>query len=317
MKTYILGIFLLSIATSSVFAEIEGRVTHPLPGDPLIDFRIEKCNATKGFGSLAYYMGDVGYVASLTDFCFDEENGKVTSMETRDGFTLVEKSHNGKVLEIIGSSDAQELRTKVRFLKADCAPDVSDGVFFTYHNFLSENKFSIPSARGVGGLGYTIPSQSSKMVESAKIETKTVLMTLVYASQAQLPKQTTQVLPDGGQFTGTLSVSGNAGTFSITGSAGTHTRDANGLVEFEIGADGEVIMTGQVTAKNQRLAGHKPGEWISMTAEIPYIRGHLLGTKRDQQIRAFGLAIGTLEDIDGNTHDFRAQVRFQSCLFIE
>lgn len=310
MRLYVLSVFILSLGTNSAFAETKGRVTHPLPGDPLIDFRIDECEATKGFGSI-WYFTESGPAFGLSDLCIDEEKGRVTSIETRDGFTLVEKSRNGKRLEVVGSSATQSFRTHVRFTRGDCVEDDPDSVFDTYHGFLYDDHFSIPDTRSAVMLGYTIPSLSNKPKKSV---TEQIPMTLILFSQAQLPHQTTQVLPEVGQFRGELSVSGNTGVFSISEGAGTSVGEAGGTINLKFGADGEVLMSGQLTAKNQRLAGHKPGEWTTMTAEIAYMRGHLLGAEGDQ-INAFGVARGSFVDIDGKSHQFRAQLRFVSCLY--
>ncbi|MES0881220.1 hypothetical protein [Roseibium sp. SCP14] len=309
VKPYVLSIFLLTTATNSALAE--GKVTHPLPGDPLIDFRIDNCDATRGFASIRYAT-DKGPIVALSDLCIDEEKGTITSVETREGFTLVEKSRHGKTFEVIDSDEVQGLRTKVQLIESECVVDDPDDVFTTNHFFASKDKFRIPSDYGANMLGYTIPSFSNKPKKSAE---EAVPMTLIYASQTHLPQKTTEkLLGVGGQFRGQLSVSGNSGVFTITEGAGVTVGDAGGTIKLKFRENGEVMMSGQLTAKNQRLAGHEPGEWITMTAEIPYMRGHLLGAEGDQ-IYGFGIADGSFVDTEGHTHQFRAQVRFETCLF--
>lgn len=295
---------------NSTVADASGRVTYPVPGDPLIDFRIDQCEATRGFGSV-WYFSDKGPVFALSDLCIDEKNGKITSIETREGFTLVEKSKNGKQLEIIGSAEKQAGRTKARFVRLGCVENDPDDVFFIYYYFLNENEFRFFDTSMATMLAHTVPPLSNKPKKS---DGESMPMSLILFSQAELPEQTTQVFPDVQNFRGNLSVTGNTGVFSIVEGGGVSVGEASGTIELQFNEDGEVFMSGNLTAKNQRLAGHEPGEWISMTAEIPHVRGQLLGTDGDQ-IWAYGIAKGSFIDTDGQTHQFRAQVRWQSCLY--
>ncbi len=305
MKTHILTIFLLSILTSSAFSESPGRITHPLPGEPIIDFRIEHCEATKGYGSYWYFV-DGGVIFALSDLCIDEESGRIDSFESRSGYTLVEKSKNGKVLEIIDSSDTQASRTRVRYYHFNCSS--SDESSYLHGSMVDTKNY--PNARGRANMqGYTIPPISNM---PTKRTAEHATLSLQFFSQAQISQKTTSVMPDIAALLGELTITENRGVFSITEGGGISVGDAGGLIEFELDAMGEVRLSGNITAKNQRLAGHAPGEWITMTAEIPFMRGHFLGSKGNE-LRAFGIARGSFVDTDGQTHQFRAQASLDTC----
>ncbi|MGJ8534891.1 MAG: hypothetical protein ACSHYC_22095 [Alphaproteobacteria bacterium] len=304
-KTYILTIFLLAIFTSSAFSEPRGRITHPLPNEPIIDLRIDHCEATKGYGSYWYHTNS-GLIFALSDLCIDEESGLIESFESRSGYTLVEKSKNGRVLEIIDSSEAQVSRTNMRYYNFSCS-SIDESSFL--HGMLVDKK-NYPNAYGGPNVqGYTIPPISNlptkRTAEHAELG-------LQFFSQAQISQKTTSEMPDIASLLGELSITENGGVFSITEGAGISVGEASGVIEFELNATGEVELSGKITAKNQRLAGHAEGEWITMKAEIPFMRGHLLGSKGNE-LRAFGIARGSFVDTSGQTHQFRALASLDTC----
>lgn len=310
MKPYVLSIFLLTTVANSAFAEAKGGGTYPIPGTPVIDYRIDQCEGTKGFGAMWYHTEN-DLILGLSDFCIDEEKGTIVSAEPLEGLTLTEQSRNGKIFEKIRSPE-NTLRTEVRFQRTDCDADNPDGVFYTLHHVSAEDLSSVSGTRSANMHGYTIPSTSNAPLEAVDLP---AVFHLGFHSQAQLPQQTTQVLPENGQFlNGKLSVSGNAGTFLITEGAGVSASEASGTLKLEFADHGEISMSGTLTAKNQRLVNHEPGEWITLTAEIAFMRGHLMGAKGNN-LRALGIAKGSFVDTDGQSHQFLAQTRFETCLY--
>ncbi len=311
MRGYSLGVFFSLLVTNTAFAEPKGHATHPIPNEPFTDFRIDQCEATRGFGTYWHFTA-MGPITVLSDICIDEETGTVTSYEPRSGYTLVEKSKNGKILEIIDSSREQALRTHLRFTNIDCTDNEE---YFVFNGSLTESE-NLPDAHGTVVGGCTIPPTPG---EPSKTTAEFAYLSLHLISQAQFEQKT--IKPEPGYylgnlgsagFVGKLTISDNSGTFLITEGAGHSVGDAAGTINLKINSDGTVSLSGEVNGQNQRLAGHKPGEWKVMTAEIPFMRGHLLGADGNS-LKAYGFAKGSYENIDGETHQFHARADFQVC----
>ncbi|WP_152912298.1 hypothetical protein [Candidatus Rhodobacter oscarellae] len=314
MRVNIFSTFLFLITTGAAFAQAEGRVTHPIPNEPFMDFKIDQCAATRAFGNY-HYLTEIGPVIVLSDICVDEEKGTVTSYESQSGYTLVEKSKNGKRLEIIESSIYQELRDQLNFTNFDCTENDEYFVFYGGR----EERINIPDDTygSVGVNGYTLTQNFSM---PSNTEAEFAALSLHSISQAQFPQRTKNVEDedylgglDHADFLGNLTFSDGSGAFLITEGGGHAVVEAGGAIDLKINSDGTVSLSGHVNGKNQRLAGHKPDEWISMTAEILYMRGHVLGADGNA-LKAFGFAKGSYEDINGETHQFHALAGFQACV---
>ena len=194
-------------------------VTHPITNEPFVYFQIDQCEATKAYGNY-WHFTEKGTIVALSDICINEEQGTVKSYEPRSGYILVEKSKNGKKLEILDSSNIQALRTNLTFINMDCN---NKEEYYTFIGQLNKS-INIPDAYGTVFEGYTIPSTTSI---PAKQEAEFVFLSLHMFSQAQLPQQTTKPINstyignlDAASFTGNFSVSENSGTFSVTEGGG-------------------------------------------------------------------------------------------------
>lgn len=282
--------------------------TQPIDGDPFKDYRIDNCEKTRGFGYILYSTSK-GYITSVTDICFDAKQGGVVSAETISGFQLVKDSKNGRLFEILSSGNSENSRTSIKFAQDDatpgCGPKEIQTIYYSlpYGTPLSRNDASYAYA-----IGYTIPATSN----SPKKSESKALLSINYFSQAELPQQTTDNLPFSGDMYGDLSFNENEGTFSVTRTSGFSFGEAEGQLNLKAHDNGQVQISGRFTAENPRIAGHEQNEWMEMTVEIPYMRGHILGNE-GEVLKSFGIARGSYIDASGATHDFRAQVRFVSC----
>ncbi|MCA1243801.1 hypothetical protein LC092_15235 [Stappia stellulata] len=305
------GCFAVSLAFlfAAPFAAV-AQDLQPLEGDPLRDTRLESCAQTRGFALLRYMTPD-GPVVHLSDLCLDEDEGRIVSAETRDGFTLVEKSRNGRAFEVLDSGNDKYSRLRVQLVPDEDAPGcTANGLHSLAYQIPSAKGLTVDGATALYATGYTIPATARKPMRP---KTSVVLLSIRDFSQAELPRSLPQQhLPASADLYGMLDFSGDAATFSVIEGGGHTVGEAAGGLSLSVDGTGEVRASGDVTAKSQRLAGHQPHEWVSMRAEIPYLRGHVLG-QTGIQLKSYGAVRGTLMDASGQEHAFRASAQLVAC----
>lgn len=289
-------------------ADTDGR--QPLKGDPLRDTRLEGCAQTRGF-ALLRYMTPAGPVVHLSDLCLDEEQGRIISAETRDGFTLVEKSRKGRAFEVLESGKDKYSRRRVELVPdADTPGCTASDLHSLAYQLPRANHLRVGGATALFASGYTIPATSEKPMHP---RTSAVLLSIRDFSQADLPRSLPQQhLPASADLYGTLDVTGQTATFSVIEGGGHTVGEAGGTLSLSVDGAGELRGAGAFTARSQRLAGHQPHEWVSMRAEIPYLRGHLLG-EDGIQLKSYGAVRGTLTDASGQEHAFHASAQLVAC----
>jgi hypothetical protein len=300
-------LFASCLAIASAQATTE---TRPLQDDPLVDTRFESCAATRGFALLPYSTPEGGTIR-LSDICLDEDNGRIASAETRDGFTLVEKSRNGRAWEVLDSGEDQYTRLRVQLVPDEDTPGcTAEGLYSLAYHIPHAKDLRVDGAMFLHASGYTIPATSAKPMHP---KADAVLLSIRHFSQADLPRTApNHELPPSADMFGTLSFTDTGATFSIVEGGGYTVGEAGGEIALSVDQTGEVRATGHFKAKSQRLAGHEPHEWVSMQAEIPYLRGHILG-KDGIQMKSFGVVRGSYVDASGQEHAFHASARLVAC----
>ena len=88
--------------------------------------------------------------------------------------------------------------------------------------------------------------------------------------------------------------------------------DAGGNLEIQLVGNGEFQAKGKFAAKSARIVGHEPHEMVTISGDIPYMRGHILGSNGAEML-GYGLVVGTYDDASGQTHSYRAIAHFISC----
>ena len=86
----------------------------PIPGDPMIDYRIEACSGTYGFGPYLYAPSD--HIIRFSDFCLLEDQGVALAAEELSGLTLTKDGPNFRLFEDLPSGDERYARNNVSFL---------------------------------------------------------------------------------------------------------------------------------------------------------------------------------------------------------
>lgn len=278
----------------------------PIANDPFTDHRIASCAGTRGLLLMNY--DTLNGVTELSDFCFDESAGTLTASESRGGFTLVDDSDTGKAFEILDTGDDRYSRVRIGFgqdlgcgnaiAQASVDYAIPDGV-------LTRN----PETLFLYARGFTVPDTA--LTAQDLMGTEAVLLSIRDFSVKRISPATTEtaLLPEGADMRGVLTADGQSGALTITGGNGFWVGEAGGAIDLTADEDGDVTGAGQFSAQNQRLVGQKAHDWVTMTAEIPYLRGYNLG----EALIGYGVVRGSYVDARDRTHQFEASATLTAC----
>ncbi len=319
MKPLLCAAVIAACLATIARAEPVVEVTHPIPGDPFTDTRIEGCTGTFGVGLMRYFgtSAHIGDDSALTDFCLDDASGTLAAAEPKSGLTLVADDNGTRKFELLDGEASDYMRVSLRLA-------------------LEENFVGVCSGKITGSetVHYHLPKQKHVAREGAFNQALLQGFTLVRTAPAPRLASSTEghylaIAPlsqDGGKplhidsklaggvaaMYGTLSFGDNSGTLSITKGDGGTTGAVGGALTIAGDDTGQVTMTGRFEAKSARLAGHHPKEWVSMSGTVDYMRGWILG-EEGEAMQAMGLARGSYTNASGETHPIRAEISLYSC----
>lgn len=311
----LLGLFLVALIWAQS-ASAEGHQPTVLgyrvfDGDPMVDYRVSNCTGTFGFGLLTY--GTAGDIVRVSDFCLLEDQGVMISAESVGGLQLTEQGPTGRGFEVLGSATDPYQRNRVRLSPdentAGCTPEPVMSV-----EYVLPNATAIAAQPNLGFAmlqGYTIPATS---LRPAKPQGE-VLVGLRNVTQGELAPKTMGlgITGLGGDLYGTANFTGTDGSMLFERTGGHAYGEASGGLNFKFTNDGGFVAGGMLSARSIRVAGHAPGDMVSLEATIPYVRGHILGTT-GTELLGYGYATGHYVDASGLRHAFRASVYVISCL---
>ena len=251
-------------------------------------------------------------MTELSDFCLDEEALTLLSSEPRAGFALAEDGANGRAFEVLESGNDRFSRVRIDF-----ANELRCGAQLTENSV----NYAVPDgnlARNEETLflyarGFTVANTA--LTARDLFDTETTLLSIRDFSVRRIDPATTEtaLLPEGADMRGVFAASGRQGSLDITSGNGFWVGDATGSLDFTVEGDGDVIGAGKFTAKNQRLVGQEPHDWVTMTADIPYLRGYVLGAT-GSVVMAYGMVRGSYVDANDRTHQFEASATFSACV---
>lgn len=288
-----------------------GAITsiRPVDGDTFQDHLISQCGGTRGMLMMNY--GTSMGITELSDFCLDEQTGSMVSSETRDGFVLAENGPQGRAFEILetGHDKYSRVRVGIGSEHVWCLPtDETQAVQY----FIPDNILSRHSDAGyMLASGYTV-TDVDKAEWSIASGQQAYLSFRDFSISGISQASTVATALEGADFVGKLVSQGDTATFIIESGNGYWVGAGSGHVEIALGSGGGITATGNISAENIRLVGHKPGEWIKMSANIPYMRGHLLG-REGEMLNAMGVVRGSYVDFEGITHEFMASAFLSVC----
>ncbi|WP_306030049.1 hypothetical protein [Stappia sp. MMSF_3263] len=317
MIRFMLGVISLALLfpTGPTAADPVLTETRPIDGDPLRDFRISDCIGTFGMASYHYYTREKGRTLVLSDLCLDEENGILLSAEEKAGFQLVSNSDSGRKFEILGSGKNEYDRYNIVLSSEDgsaCPYEASKS--YWYHYFLGRGSSSrFPDQDLHFAQGYTIDDTSDAVKVTSGSSTHEVSFIPLSIDGRDLDWANAGG-PHLASFmaSGKISWSNDQGQLVLVEGDGNKAGEVEGELDITGQGNGEVMLNGKLAATNARLAGHSPKEWVSMEANIPYMRGHILGDK-GTALYASGLAVGTYVDASGEKHSFRGNLHLYGC----
>ncbi len=319
MIRFMLGVISLTLLFTAGLAAADPVLTEtrPVAGDPLLDFRISGgCTGTFGMTTYHYYTPERGRTLVLSDLCLDEENGILLSAEENADFQLVSRSDSGRKFEILDSKKSEYDRYNI-VLSSDtdgwaCPYDVTQSYWYYY--FLGRGSPSRFPDRDLHlAQGYTIGATSDEVkADPAGLRHEVSFIPL------SIDGHDLDWANSGGPHLASFMASskiswGNdRGQLVLIEGDGNKAGDVEGKLDIKSQGDGEVMLSGSLTAANARLAGHSPKEWVSIEASVPYMRGHILGDD-GAALYASGLTVGTYKDASGGTHSFRANLILYGC----
>lgn len=281
-----------------------GTLTAPVEGHPFADYRLADCGGVRGLMLMNY--DTLNGVTELSDFCFDAETGTLDSSEPRAGFSAAEDG----TFEVVESGDTRVSRVRIELaddLRCGGMLDAQTVNYVIPDGTLSRN----PETLFLFARGITVPDGAGG---TALFETEETLLSIRDFSVRRIAPATTETsrLPAGADLRGVLSGSGAAGSLDITNGNGFWVGEAGGGVTFTVDDAGSVIGSGQFDAQNRKLVGQDRNDWVTMSAEIPYLRGYVLGESGDALI-AYGVVRGSYVDGRDDTHQFEASATFTAC----
>ena len=308
MFRFILPVFLAF--STAVLADPAVVETRPIPGDPFGDYRISDCSGTRGFGLMTYDAD--GKVFRLSDLCVLEDSGGLHAVESLRGLQLTKKSRNGRAFEDLASGKSEYQRNAVIFLPNENAPGCSPEPVESIHVNLPNRSViqAVNDASFAMLQGYTIPATSSNLGDAER----QILFGIRSVTQGEMQPKSIQSpnINAFGDMYGTAVFNGSTGTLQVESGGGYRYGAAEGSLIFEVTEDGEFTASGSFSAKSNRIAGHEPYDMVSITGELKYMRGHVLGSDASQML-GYGLVIGTYRDANGQQHRFRASAYLISC----
>ncbi|WP_035898767.1 peptidoglycan-binding protein [Labrenzia sp. DG1229] len=282
---------------------------NPLVGDPFQDHFIDTCTGLKGFLLLNY--DTLNNITELSDFCLDEETGIMVSSETRTGFVLSETSAFGRAYEILETGDSKHTRVRVGLGNGHSCSDSFMEHSVEYN--IPDGKLNRHSETGyMYGIGYTVSQPFRSAMPIREIDGAILSIRNFSTRRTSTPTTGSIRLPSGADLRGVVHTSGKRGEYKIERGNGTWVGDAAGEIDLSVDDDGNVLGAGSFEAKNHRLVGHEPHEWVSMSGKIPYMRGHLFG-ENGEMLSAYGIVRGSYVDASGKVHQFEASAIFNVC----
>lgn len=290
--------------------------TQPVEGVEMKDFRIMGCSKTSGVVAYNYYSFKKGGNLVISDFCLDEETGKFASAEVKEGFALVAKGRNGRKFEVPGSGKEEFNRYSISLTgDADgwaCPVAKSDAYWFSLHTGQSKPSLH-PDRKILSANGFTIGAVSGG-INSNDYSNNHEFSFVPLTVDGQAPDTSNSGEAYLASFDGTSSISykDGEGTLTFIEGDGERAGEIAGKLQIVGDAKGEVILRGDLAASNARLSGHLPEEWVTMEADVPYMRGQILGVD-GSALYAYGIAVGSFVDASGKAHTFKAQVNLYGC----
>ena len=290
--------------------------TRPIDGDPLLDFRISNCAGTFGMASYHYYTREKGRTLVLSDLCLDEESGLLLSAEEKAGFQLVSNSDSGRKFEILDSGNNEYDRYNIT-LSSDtdvgaCPYKVTQSSWY-YYSLGRGSPSRFPDQDLHLAQGYTIDDTSDEVKADPENSSHEVSFIPLSINGRDLD-WANEGGPHLASFMASskISWSHDRGRLVLVEGDGSKAGDVEGELDITGQGNGDVMLSGKLAAANARLAGHSPKEWVSMEANVPYMRGHILG-EGGAALYASGLAVGTYVDASGEKHSFRGNLLLYGC----
>ena len=286
-----------------------GTFTAPITNDPFADYRLTECSGTRGLLLMNY--DTLNGISELSDFCFDPDAGSLDSSEPRADLALSEDSSLGRAYEVLESGTDRYSRVRLDFgQELGCTTQIAENsVNFTIPDgSLVRN----PETLFLYARGFTVPD--SALTPSDLFDTEIALLSIRDFSVRRIDPATTEtaLLPEGADLRGVFDANGRSAGFDVTSGNGFWVGDAGGSLSLTVTDSGDVIGSGRFNAKNRRLIGQEDHDWVTMTAEIPYMRGYMIGADGDA-VMAYGVVRGSYEDVAGATHQFEASATFTAC----
>ncbi len=288
---------------------VEMETVQPLADDPFVDHRLADCSGTRGVLLMNY--DTLNGITELSDFCLDDTAGTMAASEPRAGFAATAKDDQTSAFEILETGSDQFSRVRVELGPALGCIAESGASAVTYaipDGNLSRN----PETLFLYARGLTV--DDAALAPRNLFESESTLLSIRDFSVRRIDPATTEtnLLPAGADLRGVLAATVRSASLAITGGNGFWVGDANGSLQLTVEDDGDVIGSGRFSAKNQKLVGQAPTDWVTMTAEIPYLRGYVLGEEGSAVI-AYGIVRGSYVDARDRTHSFEASATFTAC----
>ncbi|KRS19057.1 hypothetical protein [Roseovarius indicus] len=283
----------------------------PISGDPLIDYRIEACSGTYGFGPYLYAPSD--HIIRFSDFCLLEDQGVALAAEELSGLTLTKDGPNFRLFEDFPSGDERYARNNVSFLFGEGTEECESSEPRNAFEYTIPNADALRDFKETGfgwQEGYVIGETAAR----PRADEARVLLWIMRFSQSEMATRTLESyeLGEDGGLWASIRFGDAGGTVEIDTGFGDHYGKADGGLSITYNGDGSFSATGRFSADSSRVAGHGPTDMVSISGEIPFMRGHFLGAD-GSRISGYGLVIGTFRTAGGQTHPFRAVASLEGC----
>ncbi len=268
-----------------------------------VHVRIEECPFRRGFGELTYHRTGIEEqidINLVTDFCFDESTGTLWGAETLENLTLVSQEGIAKSFEdLAGSSDPGSRTALTVGFEAHAGCEGAGG-YEDHMHLITRDNFTAkrhPEAGFVSGVGYFFDN----LVEPSSVSgPRYGILTLEFVSvngERPFRHLDNQIMTP--VISGLMMFSGGNATADVTGWEVFNMVELQGQVEAKAMPDGSLEVTGTMSAKNPRLAGHHPEEWLEMSYEIGPLKGYPVSS--GNSFRTFGPVSGSYLNASGQT----------------
>ena len=275
----------------------------------LSDFQIQGCEGTRAFGSMHYYASGADQIA-LTDLCLDESSGNLLAAQPAKDLVLVEKDGNNAAFEVLQSGPDRYRRVRLEFVDEvyeQCPTDVT-GTTQLYYNVPPNYRTSHQEFVTAYLEGYKIGKTSS--TPSLPLANGVALFFRPLSMNGKGVHTTVNMGAIGALSA--FKFDGETGLLTLNKGDGYSSTEPSGSLSISRLYNDELMIKGNFTLKNRRLAGHHPKEWISVAGNLEYMRGHFLGPD-GEYFKGLGFASGTFVDASGNQHSFTADAMLYKC----